>query len=164
MKPVFFKNNVCLPPSAKGLRLLSFSFFPFLLLLMAAVSFSGKATAAGNDGKAALNWKADATVNNVTFYHVVSDCNGRKVVLLKFVNKNTSAMTVSWKETVKTQMRPAENAFRGEQRLTLPPGETLVQDCSSISCKACVLTPEQVNPTYLAQILDYSFKDIKVTR
>ena len=117
------------------------------------------------DGKEeSLVWKLDATINNVSFYHALSECNGRKIAFLKFDNKNNVTTSVSWKETVKTQLRAEEKAIRGEQRLSLPPGETFETSCAGTVCKACVILPEQVNPTYLAQIVDFSFTDITVSK
>jgi hypothetical protein len=39
-----------------------------------------------------------------------------------------------------------DRLFRGNQQLTLAPGETLAQDCAANTCKACVLVPNQVTP------------------
>ena len=140
----------------------------FLLLLFSTASFATpgfKKEKDHTDGSGSnLVWKLDATLNNVSFYHALSECNGKKIAFLKFVNKNNFATKVSWKETVKTQFRAEEKAVRGQQSLLLPPGETFENDCSGTTCKACVILPEQVNPTYLAQIIDVSFKDIAVSK
>ena len=129
-----------------------------LLLLVSAGAF------AGDDSKAEkLDWKLDATVKGVQFYHAVSDCSGRQVAFLKFVNNNSYAVNVSWKESVKTQLRTEENLLRGGQQLSLPPGETLADNCSA-NCKACMLVSEAIDPTYVAQIVSYSFKNISVVK
>ncbi len=175
MKPICFTKEVSLPRkkgkhfSTSLLFALRPAFFFAFFFLLAAVVFASplrnktKDKKEGDNATSSLDWKADATVNNVSFYHAVAECGGKKVVFLKFVNKNAYAANITWKETVKTQMRPSENAIRGLQHLTLSPGETLAQDCNS-TCKACVLTPEQVNPTYFAQIQDFSFTNITVAR
>ena len=135
---------------------------PFRCLAVVAV-FLFSASAHAFEPKA-INWKLDATVNNVEFYHAIAECNGQTTVFLRFVNKNTNAVKVSWKEAVTTQMRTESHPFRGDQKLTLQPGETMENSCSGTNCKTCVITPSQVNPTYLAKIADFSFKDITVSR
>lgn len=153
------------PTSGMGLRNLlqqsswkNKSLLLCLLLLVCAGAFASK------DGNAEkLDWKLDATVKGVQFYHAVSTCGGRQVTFLKFVNQNSYAVNVSWKESVKTQLRTEENLFRGGQQLSLPPGETLADNCSA-TCKACMLTSEEIDPTYPAQIVSYAFKNISVEK
>lgn len=110
-----------------------------------------------------LTWKLDATVNNVSFYHVISECDGKKVVLLKFVNKNSSSVSASFKEFFTTQTGSEQTPFAGKIKLALRPGETVAQSCSDNTCKECLILPEQAFPTHKVTIQEFEFKDIDVS-
>lgn len=131
------------------------------LLLALAVVTSISAFAFGK--KDVLNWKLDASVNNVDFYHAISVCNGKQVVFLKFVNKNTRAATVTFKEALKTSADKEEISFEGKKKFIVQPGETLAQNCSENDCKECILLPERAIPTHKVNVQDFAYKELKVT-
>src|SRR5262245_57752092 len=81
-------------------------------------------------------WILDTTVGNVDCYHQVTDCNGKKVVFLKFNNKNNYKVTITWKEVFVTKQVPQkqDGAF-GQKQLVITPGETSQTDCTDIKQK-----------------------------
>lgn len=107
-----------------------------------------------------IRWKHDATVSHVDFYHAIIDCNNQKVVLLRFENHNSFQVRVNWKDVIKTQMRTEEKP----QELTIAPGKTLAQNCADNVCKSCIISPDKVSPTYAVKIMDYSFKEISISK
>lgn len=111
-----------------------------------------------------INWQLDATVDGVQFYHSISGCNGRKVVFLKFDNTNKYKVNVSWKEVFTTQEGPHIEGVQGQKEVLLSPGKTLETNCENSIHKELVILPEQVNPTYVANISKFEYKDISVTK
>ncbi|MBC7936722.1 MAG: hypothetical protein H7Y86_15330 [Rhizobacter sp.] len=122
----------------------------FPILLLAAVS--------------PFNWILDTEVNGVEFYHSIQDCNGKKVVFLKFNNKNSYAVEVSWKEVFTTQEGPQIEGFLGQKTIVLEVGETKETDCSNPLKKQLLIMPEQVKPTYLAEVSKFNYKAITVVK
>ena len=108
------------------------------------------------------NWKLDATVKNVDFYHAVSVCNNKKAVFLRFVNKNSKPVTVSFTEVLKTSAGTNEIPLGGKKKITLQPGETLATNCSENTCAECLLLPEQAVPTHKVEVKDFEFKELQV--
>jgi hypothetical protein len=107
-------------------------------------------------------WTLYTTVRNVDFYYRIADCSGKKVVLMKFNNRNAQRVKVTWKEVFNTQFEAQKEGFRGTKQLTLPTGETSQTDCANIRVKELVVLPGQVNPTYQADIKRFNFKNITV--
>jgi hypothetical protein len=108
-------------------------------------------------------WILDQTVENVECYHMLFNCEGRTVVILKFKNKNKSNVTISWKEVFDTQFQKGLTGILGEKQLVLAPGETGQYDCGTPKFKECITRGEQVSPAYYAEIKQFSFIDIAVT-
>jgi hypothetical protein len=143
------------------LFLLLLTFFSFQLTFQAAA----QGTASGNLTPP-LKWQLDATVGGVQFYHAITTCNNKKVVFLKFNNRNNSAVKLSWKEVFELQQdsERVENLL-GQKHLTLQPGELFQSSCADQKQKV-LLTPrvQQVTPVDRGDIVKFSFKEIKVTK
>jgi hypothetical protein len=95
---------------------------------------------------------------------MMTECNGKKVVLLKFNNRNNYKIKVSWKEVFKTQLEQQTESFRGQKQLVIAPGEIFESDCTNIKYKECLITSDQVSAAYGAEILKFDFKDINVSK
>lgn len=122
-----------------------------VLLLLAAIS--------------PLKWILDTEINGVEFYHSIGECNGKKVVFLKFNNKNNYKVTVSWKELFVTkQIRDKTAGFRGKKEMVLSVGETFASDCATNENEKLLILPIDVSPAYEAEIEKFEFNDISVTR
>ena len=128
----------------------------FLILCMAFVSPQKATTAA--DG-----WVFHQTVNNVDFYHMLANCDGKKVVLLKFNNRNNHKVKVSWKEVLTTQFDKEVESYGGKKVVTITPGETFASSCGDNKHKDLLIMPAQVVPTYIAEISAFQFKELKVS-
>ena len=107
-------------------------------------------------------WTLYTTVRNVDFYYRIADCSGRKVVLMKFNNRNAQRVKVTWKEVFNTQFEAQKEGFRGTKQLTLPTGETSQTNCANIRVKELIVLPGQVNPSYQADIKRFNFRNITV--
>lgn len=108
-------------------------------------------------------WIFDKTVNNVEFYHMIIECGGKNVVLLKFNNKNGYKVKVSWKQGFDTQL---EKHTKGTEHkhFVLSKGEMVQGSCGSAKFREGFISPEQITPTYIADIQNFEYIDIKVTR
>ena len=160
ISPVIVKENrkiLFLKKLSISLFLLSFQMLCFSSPIRHFQSFSGTK-------QDQLNWQLDATVNNVQFYHSIIDCNGKKAVILKFINKNNYKVKVSWKEVFTTQQGPQIEGFSGQKTLVIDLGETKETECDNASKKNLVIKPEQVAPTYVAEISKFEYKSITVTK
>src|SRR5687767_12988572 len=82
------------------------------------VSSNGKLTASQADP--VPQWVLYASVRNVDFYYRIGECTGKKVVFLKFNNRNSQKVKVSWKEVFNTQFEVQKEGFRGTKHLMLP--------------------------------------------
>jgi len=111
-----------------------------------------------NDG-----WVFHQTVNNVDFYHMLANCDGKKVVLLKFNNKNNHKVKVSWKEVFTTQFEKVVEGANGQKQLIISTGETYSAGCNDNKIQELLVLPSQVRPTYAAQIKNFEFKNVDVT-
>ena len=131
-------------------------FFFAFLLSTAATEASAQRT---------INWKLDATVNGVEFYHAIVECNSKKFVFLKFNNKNTKPAKVTWKEEflVRKNGDQKQGPFK-EKEINLPPGQTSITSCADDKKAGLLTYPDQTNPVYDADIVNFSFRTIKVAR
>ena len=132
-------------------------------------SFYSPATGVSSNGKLTQSqtdpvpeWVLYASVRNVDFYYRIGECTGKKVVFLKFNNRNTQKVKVSWKEVFNTQFEVQKEGFRGTKHLMLPIGETAQSDCSNLRIKELLVLPGHVNPSYNADIKKFHFKNISV--
>lgn len=113
--------------------------------------------------KDAPNWKLGTSLNKVDFYYSISVCNGKQVVFLKFINRNTKAATITFKEALKTSAGTEEASFEGRKKIVVQPGETLAQNCSDNKCQECILLPARAVPTHKINVQDFAFREIQVT-
>ena len=134
-----------------------------LVMLLALCAFCIAFVAPGKDGVKDDGWVFHQTVNNVDFYHMLANCDGKKVVLLKFNNRNNHKVKVSWKEAFDTQFKKGEEGFAGKKILTVAPGETFASGCGDSRYKDLLIMPAQVSPTYIAEISAFEFKELKVS-
>lgn len=109
------------------------------------------------------DWIYDSTVSNVSCYHLIAVCGNKKVVFLKFDNKNSNPIKISWKEAFITQphSEKTETVF-GEKELLLATGETSLTDCENVKQPKLLARPNAVSPIDQLDILQFSFKDLKV--
>ena len=114
------------------------------------------------DKPAITEWILDKTIGNVDFYHSITVCNGKKVVFLKFNNKNSYSVKITWKEIFKIQTGEIKDGFMGKKELVLSSGITTPNDCTDVVNKKSIVLPSEIDPVFVAEILDFSFKDITV--
>ena len=110
------------------------------------------------------DWVLGQTVNNVEFYYKMTECNGKKVVLLKLNNKNSYKVKISWKEVFTTQMEQQAEGHFGKKELTVAPGEVYAGECTGSNYKELLILPTGVSPAYAADIQKFAYKDISVTK
>ena len=114
------------------------------------------------DKPAITEWILDKTIGTVDFYHSITVCNGKKVVFLKFNNKNSYSVKITWKEIFKIQTGEIKDGFMGKKELVLSSGITTPNDCTDVVNKKSIVLPSEIDPVFVAEILDFSFKDITV--
>lgn len=107
-------------------------------------------------------WTLSQTVGNVDCYYRLTPCNADTVVFLKFVNRNNSSKTVSWKEVFDTQFAGGVIGFFGRRQMTLSPGTTEQSVCGDVLYPDCLILPSEVSAIYVAKIYRFSFADITV--
>ena len=109
-------------------------------------------------------WILDKTVANVDFYHMIKECSGNTVVLLKFNNNSNFQVKVSWKDVFVTeQVSEKQEAFYGNKILVLSPGQVMSSDCGKLENSVCMILPKNAILHYKADIRNFEFKDIIVT-
>jgi hypothetical protein len=109
-------------------------------------------------------WILDTTVNGVEFYHSIQECNGKQVVLLKFNNKNSASVKVSWKELFTTQVEAKAPGGAGQKELVIPKGVTMPANCTDAVNKKNIILSSEVSPAYVAEIKGFAYKDILVSK
>ncbi len=109
-------------------------------------------------------WILDKSISNVDFYHMIKECNGSKVVVVKFHNKNSYNVDVNWSESFSTQSEENVKGFKGVKNVMLHPGVTSFSDCSSENHKKFMTTNEEVSPAYVAVISKFDFIDVQVKK
>lgn len=112
----------------------------------------------------AIQWKFDTTVDGVAFYHAITKCNGTKAVFLKFDNKNSYPVKATWKEVFTTQIERKKESLAGPKELIISKGVTMPTGCRDNNNKKNVILSSQVDPTYVAEILDFELKNIAVSK
>ena len=93
-----------------------------------------------------------------------TECEGRKAVFLKFINKNEYKVKVNWTEAFTTQMGKDIKGAAGQKKIILSKFEIAENNCSTTKFKEGRIFAGDVNPTYIADILAFEFNDIKVER
>lgn len=123
---------------------------------------TGKISAIKNSIPPPIEWVLDKTVSNVDFYHAITACNDKNVVFLKFVNRNSTAVKISWKEIFVTKANEQKNGFAGKKVLNLAPGTTTPADCSDVNNRQAIITSSDVDPTSIVDISNFIYEDITV--
>jgi hypothetical protein len=146
-----------------ALRHLAHSFAKtFRTLLLASgllIVFSMQANAQDD------SWTLQTTVNNVDFFHKLVDCGDRKAVLIKFDNKNSFDVKISWKQIIGTKEVPnTENESDQRFEMSLTNGVIGPNGCQDSEFDNLVITPFEVEPTYMATIRNFSFSNITAER
>lgn len=139
--------------------------FNFFLIILIALLFSFTLEKENfNGGIASGEWILDKTVSNVEFYYMSTECKGKKTVFLKFVNKNSYKVKVSWNEIFSTQMEKNINGKAGRKQIVLSGSETAENNCNTIKFKEGRIFAEDVRPTYVAEILSFEFSKIIIQK
>jgi len=110
-----------------------------------------------------VQWVLGQTVSNVNFYYSIETCGADTIVLLKFENTNSQPVTVSWNEQFDTQLYQQAIGYYGTKTLVLPTGITEDTNCASVTIPECIIFPNEVDPSYFAEIAAFSFVAINVT-
>ena len=160
----------CIPAASPGAKFTAMWILLLACMQVTVTSFSPRAkqnmAASGVYAETvnapAGDWVLHSTVRNVDFYYRISDCSGKNAVFLKFNNRNRAQVKISWKEVFTTQFDVGKEGFRGIKHLLLPIGETAVVDCANITIKECVVLPSHVTPSYMAEIRQFTFRNITV--
>jgi len=108
-------------------------------------------------------WILDKTVANVEFYHAITVCNGKKVVFLKFNNKNKYRVKVSWMEVFKIPSGERKDGYNGKKELVLSPGITAPADCTDAANKKSIILPSEIDPMTVTEIVDFNYNEITVS-
>lgn len=109
------------------------------------------------------SWVLDATVNNVECYYKIITCNGATTVLLKFNNKNTNSVKITWEELFQSQFEKNLPGINGQKELILLPGNTADNDCNTVN-PITVIHSFQISPTLPTEIKLFTFSNVKVTQ
>lgn len=136
----------------------------FFLFQSPNFSFAQKPLPAKQNSAAV--WQLDATINGVQCYHQLADCDGKKVVFLKFTNKTNASVKLSWKEVFEKKYDKTlktEGPF-AEKQLKLAGGETVQADCNGVNNSNLIARPLQTTPVYEGEITKFNFKDIQVAK
>jgi len=135
--------------------------FSIMLTLSIFLGNKSMASVSGDDN----NWVLNKSVGNVDLYYKISECNGEKVIFLKFDNKNNYSLKITWKEAIADKVfGNVVDCHYGEKQLTLPPGVTVQDGCSSISCPECQINMRTAIPTHEADPLNLEFKEVTVSK
>lgn len=149
------RNGMC--RRATG-RLFFSAIIPILLLLFS--SFIPRHMASETS-----EWVLDKTVGQVDCFYRFEQCNGEKVVFLKFHNRNAYTINISWGEEFTTDQQTAKRKKNATaSSLTLQPGEIVFAGCHETANRALFVRPGDLNPTYLPSVSTFSFSQVNVTR
>ena len=108
-------------------------------------------------------WVLSQSNGNVDFYYKIDVCNGQKAVFLKFVNKNSYKVSVTWEE-VYSDRKSGKNFenFSGDKQLTISPNATLQASCNGTECNECLILSSMVSPMQVVDVQQFEFKNITV--
>lgn len=107
------------------------------------------------------SWILDETINNVECFYKIESCNGATTVFLRFNNKNTGNVKITWEESFQTQLEKGLPGGSTKKELILSPGFTSDIDCSSVN-PLTIINAFQVAPTYPSVIKSFDFINISV--
>lgn len=140
----------------------SFTFFTATLMLM-FFSFTVSAKSLSINNSNEEGWVLDTIINKVAFYHKIVLCGDKNAVLLKFDNQNQTEVSISWKESFKTkQMLSNVIGFKEVKTLNVKTGLTSPNSCEDQNNISLIAGSHDVDPTFIADILDFAFIDITI--
>jgi hypothetical protein len=134
-----------------------------LFIISATLTLPVTVHSAGIAAHPGEDWVLDKTVSNVEFYHAIRVCNGKNTVFLKFVNRNTRAVKVTWKEVVLTPDRQRKEGYAGKKEMLIQPGITTTQDCADVDNKKTIVRGSELDPLSVVEIAKFMYQDITVT-
>jgi hypothetical protein len=103
------------------------------------------------------------TASAVYCYYSITNCNGKTVVMLRFDNRNSSAVTISWKEEFNTTLVPGSNPGYKVKQAILPPGVSEASSCTDANHNNYIIGEADVSRTYRADITGFAFSDVTIT-
>ena len=128
------------------------------LLVMPIMALAQNNPATDNE-----KWVLSKTLNSVSIYYRLADCQGQQVVYMKFENKNPSSAIISWKDAISIrELNNTKTILSETKNLVLLGGATLQSGCNTIGkSELRAVTPQSspVTPT----VLEFNFKDLTVT-
>jgi len=150
----------------------------FLLTIIVSLFCLGNTSAGANDHFARpaelldavevsteiTDWILERSTDNVDLYYRMGECDGQKVVFMKFENRNAHEIEISWKEIIQDNVSKRQlTGFYGEKHLVLAPGQVLQPDCSSNVCQECITRSADVAPTHRVEIIEFSFSEVSIS-
>ena len=114
-----------------------------------------------------MKWQLNATESGVKCYYRLTECNGQKLVFLKFENTNRKAVSISWNESfvAKEDKTAAKQSSFGIKEMELLPGIIEAVSCESADMQGKLITrPRQTTPVYRANIISFSFTNVIVKK
>ncbi|QEC58108.1 hypothetical protein [Flavisolibacter ginsenosidimutans] len=137
----------------------------FCCLLLLPISALAQKNASAN-ATSAPDWKLSTTVGGVELYYRIAACGSQKIALLKFVNTNNKAVTISWNEAfdVSGANGTAKRSGQAKKQLVVAPGKTEQVDCQTDPQKGMVARPAQETPVSTEDVSDFRFTNVTVTK
>lgn len=151
-------------------RIIKSRYFFVMALSLFLLTAKGNAGTPGNPVLPVLNtafhptgdWVLDKTVSNVDFYHSITVCNGKNVVFLKFVNRNSRSVKIGWQEIFVTASRERKEGFNGRKEMLIPTGTTTPADCTDVTAAKTIIRGGEVDPMSVVDIVSFTYKNIAV--
>jgi hypothetical protein len=125
--------------------------FLFSLMLLSVQGFSQQAA-----------YTLGLNAGNVDCYYVLDQCNGKTVVLLRFDNRNSSPVTISWEEQFTTVQMPQWSPGIKTKQMVLPVGVTELTGCGDPGNRLLIIHGTQVSHTYVADITGFAYTNVTV--
>ena len=89
-----------------------------------------------------VKYTLGTTSGNVECYYNLTTCDGKTVVLLRFNNRNTTPVTISWKEVFTTKQFPEKAVGYWPKQVTIAPGISEAAGCGDTNHKGYILSFE----------------------
>ena len=102
------------------------------------------------------------TAGNVDCYYSLTSCNGKTVVMLRFDNRNTAPVTISWQELFNTKQVPKSMPGFMNKQVSLAPGISEALNCEDQNHKEYISGEADVNRAYRAEITGFKFGQVSV--
>jgi hypothetical protein len=135
--------------------------FTIIFSLSLFLGNKSMASVSGDDNK----WVLNKSVGNVDLFYKISECNGEKVIFLKFDNKNDYSVKITWKEAIADKVfGNVVDCHNGDKQLTLSPGITVQDDCTSALSPECRINVQNAIPTHVADPFGLEFKNVTVSK